>query len=80
MSSWRLVKMVQDHTSLEPHIVIPPVRPADARGSRLRGLLIALYNHLRKLWLLRPIFLLCGPFFRLWGHKPRSVGQGAGST
>lgn len=73
MSSWRLVKMVRDHTSLEPRIVIPPVRPADARGSRLRGLLIALYNRLIKLRLLQPFFLLCGPFFRLWGHKPQGV-------
>lgn len=80
MSSWRLVKLVQSHTSLKPHIVIPPVRPADARRSRLRGLLIALYNRLMKLRLLRPFFLLCGPFFVLWGHKPQGGGKGTGST
>lgn len=78
MSSWRLVQMVRDHTSLAPRIVIPPVRPEDARGSRLRGRLIEFYNRAMAFRILRPFFLLCGPFFRLWGHKPQD--QGARST
>lgn len=70
MSSWRLVRIVRNHTDLEPRIVIPPVRSADARGSNLRGLLIPTYNRLAKHLVMRPLFLLCGPFFRLFAHKP----------
>jgi len=80
MSSWRLVAMVRQHTSLDLRIVIPPVRVVNTRRSKLRARLAPAYNWLAKRRIMRPIFLLCGPFFRLWGHKPdtnaaRSVSE-----
>jgi len=73
MSSWSLLRMVRDHTRLKARIHIPQVRAVHTRHSTLRDLLIPLYNGMAKHRFMRPVFLLCGPFFRLWAWKPAAV-------
>ena len=70
LSTWQLSHLIAAHTSLDHRIVIPLVDEADARGSRLRLMLIRLYNSLARLALSRSLFLLIGPFFRVVAEKP----------
>lgn len=70
LSSWQLSRLIAAHTRLDYRTMIPLVDESDARGSPLRLRLIRLYNRLAPLGLLRPVFLLIGPFFRVLGRKP----------
>ncbi len=69
-SSRELTLLFREHTELESRIVIPLVPDEGRKSSRLRDLLVAVYNRVAGWKVVRPFFLMCGPFFRIHGRKP----------
>lgn len=70
MSSRELRRCMTQNTSFRSRILIPPVPPEDVlRFHITKALFARIYNRLASSRLLRPLFLMVGPYFRVIGVK-----------
>ena len=70
MSSRGLRRLLRRNTDLRFRVIIPDVPPEHvARFRSTKAALARLYNRLASAWLLRPVFLGVGPYFRVIGQK-----------
>ncbi len=70
LSTWEACRLFRWNTSFEVRIVVPPIPVQEiAHFSKWKAALARLYNRMIKVPLVRSIFLLIGPFFRIVGLK-----------
>ena len=70
MSSFRLAKRLRRRTDIQFSIIVPTIPDAHiAYFNRAKGWVARLFNSVSQFSLLRPLFLIISPFFRVIGAK-----------
>jgi hypothetical protein len=72
MSSFRLARRLRRRTHLQFRIIVPTIPEAHiAYFNNAKGKLARLFNTVSQSAVLRPLFLIISPFFRVTGAKVR---------